>query len=126
MKVIWVQIIQPDVFHQKCLDVYCRQYPINTAPAGYACPTCSSGIFPAPNLVSPVADVLRTILTNRPWAREGLGLPLLPFDNAIDSNPPEIHKIKVAPVKKEGTNYSVVNVEGESSNTIHRNEPSKL
>lgn len=96
---------------------------MNTAPAGYVCPSCSSGIFPASNLVSPVADVLRSVLTNRPWAREGLGLPLLPYDSTIGSNPPETHQIKITPVKKEGANYSVVNVEGENSNAIHRNEP---
>ncbi|KAI9554156.1 hypothetical protein GHT06_019428 [Daphnia sinensis] len=119
-----IRLICYHVFHVKCLDAYCRQYPINTAPAGYVCPSpCSSPIFPASNLVSPVADVLRSVLANRPWAREGLGLPLLPYDNAIDSNPPEIHQVKVVAVQKEGTNYSIVNVEGEASNTIHRNEP---
>lgn len=106
------------------MDTYCRQYPLNTAPAGYACPSCSSSIFPASNLVSPVADVLRSVLANRPWAREGLGLPLLPFDPSIDSKTPETHQVKIAAVtKKEGTNYSVVNVEGEASSAIHRNEP---
>ena len=115
-----------DVFHLKCLDAYCRQYPVNTAPAGYVCPPpCSHPIFPASNLVSPVADVMRSVLANRPWAREGLGLPLLAYDNAVDVNPPEIHQTKIAAVQKAVTNYSVVNVEGEVSNTIHRNEPGR-
>nr|CAG4647285.1 EOG090X0ASS [Megafenestra aurita]SVE92567.1 EOG090X0ASS [Megafenestra aurita] len=119
-----IRLICYHVFHSKCLDTYCRQYPLNTAPAGYACPSCSSSIFPASNLVSPVADVLRSVLANRPWAREGLGLPLLPFDPSIDSKTPETHQVKIAAVtKKEGTNYSVVNVEGEASSAIHRNEP---
>ena len=67
--------------------------------------------------------MLRSVLANRPWAREGLGLPLLPYDNTIDSSPPETHQVKIAAVKKEATNYSVVNVEGEVSNAVHRNEP---
>nr|CAG4641927.1 EOG090X0ASS [Eurycercus lamellatus] len=110
------------VFHLKCLDSHCRQYPSNTAPAGYVCPSCSSPIFPASNLVSPVADVLRNVLTSRPWAREGLGLPLLPFDNSIEPSPPDVHQVKPTPAKKEGPPYSVVNVE-DSSNTFHRSEP---
>ena len=114
-----------DVMHSKCLDKYCRQYPTNTAPAGYVCPTCSNPIFPASNLVSPVADVLRSSLANRPWAREGLGLSLLPFDNITDSSPPEPHQSKIIPIKKEnGANFSVaVNVESDLSNTFHRNDP---
>lgn len=108
------------------MDAYCKQYPINTAPAGYACPACSSPIFPASNLVSPVADVLRNALANRPWAREGLGLPLLPFENSMDSSPAEPHQIKAAPVKQLDSvdNFTVaVNVENDTSNTFHRNEP---
>lgn len=114
------------VLHSRCLDAYCKQYPINTAPAGYACPACSSPIFPASNLVSPVADVLRNALANRPWAREGLGLPLLPFENSMDSSPAEPHQIKAAPVKQLDSvdNFTVaVNVENDTSNTFHRNEP---
>jgi hypothetical protein len=65
---------------------------------------------------------MRSVLANRPWAREGLGLPLLPYE-AVDSTPPEIHQTMIAAVQKEVTNYSVVNVEGDVSNTIHRNEP---
>jgi hypothetical protein len=68
---------------------------------------------------------MRSVLANRPWAREGLGLPLLAYDNAVDVNPPEIHQTKIAAVQKEVTNYSVVNVEGDVSNTIHRNEPGR-
>ena len=66
-----------DVFHWSCLDHYARQLPPNTAPAGYTCPICKSGIFPAHNVVSPVADVLRQILIKVNWARVGLGLPLV-------------------------------------------------
>ncbi|XP_062503807.1 zinc finger protein-like 1 homolog isoform X2 [Corticium candelabrum] len=66
-----------DIFHINCLDRYARSLPLNTAPAGYTCPTCKSGIFPAENLVSPVADVVRRQLAELPWARAGLGLSLL-------------------------------------------------
>lgn len=72
-----VRLICYDVFHWSCLDHYARQLPPNTAPAGYTCPICKSGIFPAHNVVSPVADVLRQVLVKVNWARVGLGLPLI-------------------------------------------------
>nr|CAG4650374.1 EOG090X0ASS [Sida crystallina] len=118
-----VRLICYHVFHVKCLDEHCRQYPANTAPAGFMCPSCSNPIFPAPNLVSPVADNLRTVITNRAWAREGLGLPLLPLDSisneskAVESKP----KAKDVQPKPEGPPYSVIDVD--SSNAFHRNEP---
>lgn len=68
------------VYHWSCLDHYARQLPSTTAPAGYKCPECKTGLFPAPNLVSPVADVLREKLSSVNWARVGLGLPLLNED----------------------------------------------
>ncbi|KAG8231155.1 hypothetical protein J437_LFUL011824 [Ladona fulva] len=68
------------VFHWACLDHYARQLPPTTAPAGYTCPTCKAMLFPPPNLVSPVADVLRQVLAGVNWARTGLGLPLLSED----------------------------------------------
>lgn len=110
-----------DIFHLKCLDDHYKQFPSNTAPAGYTCPTCCSSLFPPSNLVSPVADVLRTVLTNRPWAREGLGLPLLPFDST--DNESSRGKVISSPLKEAPTNYSVVNVEADTPNTFHRNEP---
>jgi len=51
--------------------------PSDTAPAGYTCQTCHECIFPKENLVSPVADALRKLLSDVNWARPGLGLPLL-------------------------------------------------
>jgi len=116
------------IFHLKCLDEHCKQYPANTAPAGYSCPACSSALFPPSNLVSPVADVLRTVLTNRPWAREGLGLPLLPFDSTErETSQTKVEEVvkEVAPTKEKSPTYSVVNVEADTSNTFHRNEPGK-
>lgn len=66
-----------DVFHFACLNQYAQQLPANTAPAGYSCPTCKAGIFPPSNMVSPVADNLRQMLSKVNWARTGLGLPLI-------------------------------------------------
>lgn len=66
-----------DVMHWSCLDKYARQLPANTAPAGYTCPVCSGPVFPANNVVSPVADCLKQVLAQVNWARAGLGLPLV-------------------------------------------------
>ncbi|UYV80988.1 ZFPL1 [Cordylochernes scorpioides] len=65
-----------DVFHWSCLDNYARRLPAHTAPAGYSCPTCQAPMFPPSNMVSPVADVLRSVLAGVNWARAGLGLPV--------------------------------------------------
>lgn len=70
-----------DVFHWACLDRFSRQLPPTTAPAGYTCPSCRTCLFPASNLVSPVADVLREKLAGVNWARAGLGLPLVSYIN---------------------------------------------
>lgn len=66
-----------DVFHWSCVDNYARRLPANTAPAGYTCPICKAGIFPASNVASPVAEKLRDSLAKVNWARAGLGLPLI-------------------------------------------------
>ena len=66
-----------DVFHWSCLDEFARHLPSNTAPAGYACPGCHTCLFPASNVVSPVVDALRELLSTVNWARAGLGLPLV-------------------------------------------------
>lgn len=65
------------VFHWVCLDKYARGMPSDTAPAGYTCPACNECIFPPDNLVSPVADQLRKLLSDVNWARAGLGMALL-------------------------------------------------
>nr|CAG4642700.1 EOG090X0ASS [Evadne anonyx] len=116
-----IRLICYHIFHQKCLDDHCKQYPSNTAPAGYTCPTCCSALFPPSNLVSPVADVLRTVLMNRPWARDGLGLPLLPFE-PTDNESSRGEAISSS-LKETPANYSIVNVETDTPNTFHRNEP---
>ncbi|XP_008549102.1 zinc finger protein-like 1 [Microplitis demolitor] len=75
-----VRLVCYHVYHWPCLDQHARSLPSTTAPAGYVCPTCKYPIFPAPNLVSPVADVLKEKLVSVNWARAGLGLPLLSND----------------------------------------------
>ncbi|CAG9789405.1 unnamed protein product [Diatraea saccharalis] len=71
------------VFHWTCAEARYRALPRTTAPAGYQCPSCASPVFPPPNLVSPVADVLREKLAGVNWARAGLGLPLLSDDQDL-------------------------------------------
>ena len=70
-------VFSADVFHKTCLQDYGEKMPLNTAPAGYRCPVCSSCIFPANNVVSPVADALREVLKTFDWAQVGLGMPLV-------------------------------------------------
>lgn len=72
-----VRLICYHVFHWKCLNLRQQSLPANTAPGGHTCPTCSDPIFPPANLVSPVADILRTKLGQVNWARNVLEMPLL-------------------------------------------------
>eukprot|EP00088_Acartia_fossae_P070998 TRINITY_DN9644_c0_g1_i2.p1 TRINITY_DN9644_c0_g1~~TRINITY_DN9644_c0_g1_i2.p1 ORF type:complete len:320 (-),score=47.15 TRINITY_DN9644_c0_g1_i2:213-1172(-) len=65
------------LYHWNCLDNHCRNLPPTTTPEGYTCVQCDAPIFPAENLVSPVADQLRKCLQDVNWARAGLGLPLI-------------------------------------------------
>lgn len=65
------------LYHWNCLDNHCRNLPATTTPEGYTCVQCDALIFPAENLVSPVADELRKQLQDVNWARAGLGLPLI-------------------------------------------------
>jgi hypothetical protein len=74
-----------DVVHWACLDKHARQLSSDTAPAGYTCPLCHECLFPASNLLSPVADALRETLKDVNWARAGLGLPLL--DEKVEKKP---------------------------------------
>nr|CAG4644187.1 EOG090X0ASS [Lepidurus arcticus] len=137
------------VYHINCLDSWARQLPPNTAPAGFSCPTCGTGIFPPANMVSPVVDALRNILSRRSWAREGLGLPMsldneviissMSDDSGIASPHSEsvpqarIHNggqaspfpsTPIRPVKNPGPPYSVVNVDGfnDGAAVYHRND----
>ncbi|XP_029633318.1 zinc finger protein-like 1 [Octopus sinensis] len=100
-----VRLVCYDVFHWDCLNQYALKMPPNTAPAGYSCPTCKHGIFPASNLMSPVAESLRQVLKTVNWARAGLGLPLIKeesqssskhlSENVHSSSPLTIHSTSV-------------------------------
>lgn len=79
------------VYHWSCLQSMAGSLPSNVAPAGYRCPQCGTGIFPQPNLISPVADILRSKLASVNWGRNGLGLPLL----AETRDPPDGCKVTV-------------------------------
>uniref|UniRef100_A0A1B0CCE3 Zinc finger protein-like 1 homolog n=1 Tax=Lutzomyia longipalpis TaxID=7200 RepID=A0A1B0CCE3_LUTLO len=72
-----IKILIADVFHWKCINSRQESLPSNTAPGGHSCPTCAEKIFPPAHLVSPVADVLRSRLSQVNWGRNELGLPLL-------------------------------------------------
>ncbi|KAK7024358.1 Zinc finger protein-like 1 [Halocaridina rubra] len=72
-----IRLVCYDIFHTDCLNDWASRLPPNTAPAGYKCPACSNPVFPASNLVSPVADRLREALAAFAWARTGLELPLI-------------------------------------------------
>ncbi|XP_020618507.1 zinc finger protein-like 1 homolog isoform X2 [Orbicella faveolata] len=80
-----VRLICFDVFHWGCLNSYAASLPTNTAPAGYTCPNCKSPVFPPEKQVSPVADQLRQMLASAPWARVGLGLPVVPASSSSSS-----------------------------------------
>lgn len=71
-----VRLVCYHVFHWSCLDEYAGKLPANTAPAGYACPECHQPILPPVNLVSAVADQLRSQLASSDWARPGSRLVL--------------------------------------------------
>lgn len=72
-----VRLVCYDVFHWSCLAARARALPPRTAPAGHRCPTCGGPLIPPPNLEGPVAAALRSRLAAAPWARPGLGLPLI-------------------------------------------------
>ncbi|XP_011185951.1 zinc finger protein-like 1 homolog [Zeugodacus cucurbitae] len=77
-----VRLVCYHVFHWDCLNVRQSSLPGNTAPRGHQCPICDTEIFPNSNLVSPVADALKTYLSQVNWGRNGLGLSLLPREHS--------------------------------------------
>ncbi|KAF4532259.1 hypothetical protein B566_EDAN004346 [Ephemera danica] len=147
-----VRLICYHVYHWACLDQFARQLPPHTAPAGYSCPCCKKGLFPAGNLVSPVADVLREVLAGVNWARAGLGLPLLSedreqkpvlerraivaADGAADPSSPSLnHAVpdssrntpkrsmqQSLPATTSNNQYSVVHVEAETGAAFSRSD----
>jgi hypothetical protein len=75
-----------DVFHWACLNAQQQGLPANTAPGGRICPqqpNCSEPIFPPVNLVSPIADHLRSRLSQVNWGRNELGMPLLADERIV-------------------------------------------
>lgn len=64
-----IRLICYDLFHKKCLNERELQLPLNTSPNGRSCPKCQVSIFPAQNLVSPVAEALKTWLNQTSWGR---------------------------------------------------------
>lgn len=96
------------VFHWSCLDHFSRQLPPTTAPRGYTCPSCKSPLFPAPNLISPVADVLKEKLAGVNWARAGLGLPLLSEEREVKST---VNHMNMAPRITPSPSHSIVSMD---------------
>ncbi|GLH02186.1 hypothetical protein R5R35_012139 [Gryllus longicercus] len=96
-----VRLICYHVYHWACLNNFAYSLPPTTAPAGYTCPSCKVGLFPASNLVSPVADVLREKLAGVNWARAGLGLPLLSEEKQKGDNVNTVHNENNNDNKKE-------------------------
>ncbi|CAF2586504.1 unnamed protein product [Rotaria sp. Silwood2] len=74
-----IRLICYDLFHWSCLNEYFRSFPNHTAPDGYTCPTCHTCVFPPSNLVSPVADHVRTKLSTVNWANR---LPILSINDS--------------------------------------------
>lgn len=95
-----IRLVCYDVFHWSCLDKYASQLPANTAPAGYQCPKCKEGIFPPPNIVSPVARFLREKLESVEWSRVGQSL--------LKYNENNQQTIKTNKLKEDETNGFVI------------------
>ncbi|XP_022333984.1 zinc finger protein-like 1 homolog [Crassostrea virginica] len=106
-----------DIFHWPCLNQYAQQFPANTAPAGYTCPTCNAGIFPPQNMVSPVADKLKSLLSTVNWARAGLGLPLIDGPQEPSLPPPQ-----ASPLVSQSNESSTIKSE---ANLVTQNTPQK-
>ncbi|ESO90182.1 hypothetical protein LOTGIDRAFT_84186, partial [Lottia gigantea] len=141
-----VRLVCYDIFHWKCLDQYARSLPPNTAPAGYTCPSCNTGIFPPANMASPIADVIKTFLSRVNWARAGLGMPLIdepeapspikksetgPLSSTPLSTPSQTRpSAQVPPYSSTPTSaHSVINVDAGASSrsqSLLSNNPRKL
>lgn len=104
-----------DVFHWKCLNARQQSLPANTAPGGHTCPTCSDPILPPANLVSPVADVLRTRLGQVNWARSVLELPLVKLIKEYIWHLVKNRPFQLSEDKPDYSNYTVAT----SSASVH-------
>nr|ADK56124.1 PHD-type zinc finger protein [Schistosoma japonicum] len=67
-----VRLVCLDVFHWDCLNNYVLSLPPTTTPAGFLCPLCDQPIIPQANHGGPVAEALRTCLSEVSWAKESL------------------------------------------------------
>ncbi|XP_066599043.1 zinc finger protein-like 1 homolog [Prorops nasuta] len=120
------------MYHWSCLDKYAKNLPVNTAPAGYACPSCGTCIIPQKELVSPVADVLREKLASVNWGRSGLCLPLLSSDKEAKLEPERMpllaetsfdnHMITTSmPTTATTHTNNNINIQNSSTNSSHLN-----
>ena len=106
-----IRLICYDLFHWTCLNEYFRSFPNHTAPAGYTCPTCRTCVFPPENLVSPVADHLRTKLTQADWANRFLIL-------SYDSLPVTEQEQSSMLTETEKNGYVIVNTTPTNSDPV--------
>ncbi|XP_037026323.1 zinc finger protein-like 1 homolog [Bradysia coprophila] len=120
-----IRLVCYHVYHWECLNARQQSLPSNTAPSGHLCPTCLDQIFPPSNLISPVADYLRSRLGQVNWGRNELGLPLLSDDkienigsgqfNSQHSNHQAIPKHKASNVNNATKQHSVLNIDSISA-----------
>lgn len=97
-----------DVFHWSCLDKYASELPPNTAPAGYCCPKCKSGIFTPDNIVGPVVNALREKLQTVKWSRVGLGQPMLKVNESFNIVNKELDKQSSSSKEDEANGFVIV------------------
>ncbi|EGT31136.1 hypothetical protein CAEBREN_13233 [Caenorhabditis brenneri] len=88
------------LLHWRCFDDWASSFPATTAPAGYRCPCCNQEVFPPLNEISPLIEKLREQLKQSNWARNALGLPVLPELNrpakqAVSAPPPPPAPVQV-------------------------------
>ncbi|CAH8437961.1 unnamed protein product [Heterobilharzia americana] len=67
-----VRLVCLDIFHWDCLNKYVLSLPPTTTPAGFLCPLCGHPIIPQANHGGPVAEALRTCLSEVDWAKGSL------------------------------------------------------
>ena len=91
-----VRLMCYDVFHWSCLDRTFEQVQVDSKITAYRCPSCDGGVFPAENVVSPVAEVLREYLSKVNWGRRNLGLEPLPASES-DEQSSDDHEVSEYP-----------------------------
>jgi hypothetical protein len=87
-----VRFLCLDMFHPECVDVYASSLPVNTALAGYTCPTCDKTILPTSSNTSVLAQQIKKAFANSPWALRVLGSS---EEENVDLNtPPDTQKLQ--------------------------------